>query len=306
MEPFSLPSSLSHAHVAAPLPCRWCGYDLRGLSASGRCPECGARTWDTVIRALDPDAARLPRLRNPAAVGDGLFWLMVCGLFAMLAAIARPLAQWLDQLGSSRLRGFSMWTPPWFDILAGALGALALVSIILFKPPRGKEESGPVRRDLTFLALGIAAWSAIFILLGMWSMTSRWMNSDMALLLRLLASIAAIVALFGARGILGIIGQRSREYRTSRGGRQGLEAMIAAIGAAAVGRLIRHFADAGMLPTAAITMGNMIIWISTGLALVGMVYLVINAWWIRRALRQPPSTIDELLVPGSPEDQDSN
>jgi hypothetical protein len=257
-----------------------------------------------VIRALDPDAARLPRLRNPAAVGDGLLWLMLCGMLAMLAAMARPLALWLDQLGSSRLGAFSTWTPPWFDILAGAFGLLALVSVILFKPPRGKEESGPVRRDLSLLAIGLGVWAAIFIILGMWSVSGRWMNSDVALMLRLLASIAAIVGMFGARGILGIIGQRSREYRTSRGGRQGLEAMIAAIGAAAVGRLLRHLADTGVLPMSVLTMGNMIIWISTGLALVGMVYLVINAWWIRRSLRRPPPTIDELLVPSSPDDRD--
>ena len=27
--------------IAVTLPCRLCGYDLRGLSKSGKCPECG-------------------------------------------------------------------------------------------------------------------------------------------------------------------------------------------------------------------------------------------------------------------------
>ncbi len=35
--------------------------------------------------------------------------------------------------------------------------------------------------------------------------------------------------------------------------------------------------------------------ISTLMVVIGLFYLVVNAWWIRRSLRCPPPRLDELI-----------
>jgi len=36
------------------------------------------------------------------------------------------------------------------------------------------------------------------------------------------------------------------------------------------------------------------------MVLIGLAYLVVNAWSIRRALRRPPPALDEVLLPRIP------
>ena len=36
--------------VQEDLPCVYCGYNLRGLALSGKCPECGGSIWDALLR----------------------------------------------------------------------------------------------------------------------------------------------------------------------------------------------------------------------------------------------------------------
>ena len=43
------------------------------------------------------------------------------------------------------------------------------------------------------------------------------------------------------------------------------------------------------------TMGMVVTWISTLMLLIGLAYLVVNGWWIRRALCRPPPVLDEIL-----------
>src|SRR5438477_2160642 len=75
-----LEAEWSHATVITPIHCRQCGYYLRGLRADSRCPECGLEIWQSVLHTVDPAASRLPMLRNPRAVGDGIFVLTMCML----------------------------------------------------------------------------------------------------------------------------------------------------------------------------------------------------------------------------------
>ncbi len=43
------------------------------------------------------------------------------------------------------------------------------------------------------------------------------------------------------------------------------------------------------------TIGMVVTWISTLMLLIGLAYLVVNGWWIRRALCRPPPALDEIL-----------
>lgn len=290
----SQPQNLAGAVVCSPLHCRGCGYNLYGLSAEGRCPECGLEVWETVLHIVDPAASRLPKLRNPRAVGNGLFWLILSLFVAAVILVARPVARGLDTLDPTGLRDISAWTPPYLALVAGVMVLAGLIAAGSFAPPKGQPLHGSIGRDLRLLVAGMAAWALLVIIqVGLeWKAVPVWGLG----LARIAAAFGAMVGLFGLDGILRAIGQRSREFRTARGGRQGVLAMIGALAGVVLGELM------GMGPAMSrraggglATMGMVVTWISTLMLLIGLAYLVVNGWWIRRALCRPPPALDEIL-----------
>lgn len=276
--------------VAVEVHCRRCGYNLYGLWADGACPECGLETWETILHTVDPAASRLPRLENPRAVGDALLWLMIWVLLAAVVLAGRPLALWVDALDRSGRRHWSAWAPAelGFLVLAAALGGL--LAVWRLAPPRGTG----FPRDLRLLAAGLvggavlsAAATALELGVGL---------GPAVIILRLAASVPAIVGLLGLHGVLRTIGFRSRAYRTARGGRQSIQAMIAAIAGLVAGEILTLAAGAARLGSMA-TLGTLVGSASTLMLLIGLAYLVVNAWWIRSSLRRPPPAITEVLRP---------
>ena len=89
------PIDVAHTYVAASLPCRRCGYELYGLSAAGRCPECGTAVWTTIVWR-----ARTTLLRTPVDVPPtarqcrsavllallALGWIAVCAVLGAVVA----------------------------------------------------------------------------------------------------------------------------------------------------------------------------------------------------------------------------
>ncbi len=290
----SQPQSLAGAVVCSPLHCRGCGYNLFGLSAEGRCPECGLEIWETVLHTVDPAASRLPKLRNPRAVGNGLFWLTLSLFVAALILVARPVARRLDTLDPTGLRDISAWTQPYLALFAGVVVLAGLRAVGSFAPPKGQPLYGSIRRDIRLLVAGMIVWVLLIsIQVGLeYKAVPAWGLS----LARIGAVFGAMVGLFGLDGILRAIGQRSREFRTARGGRQGVLAMIGALAgvvfgeAMGMGLAISSRAGGGLA-----TMGMVVTSISTLMLLIGLAYLVVNGWWIRRALCRPPPALDEIL-----------
>ncbi len=276
--------------VATPVYCRRCGYNLYSLPADGACPECGLDTWESILHTVDPAASRLPRLRDPGAVGNALLWLMVCLVGGSLLLVLRYVTQWIDALDPTGVR--QQWAPIELSVLAGLLGLAALPAVRQLVRPAGEESDAAVHRDVRLLGYGLAAWATLILLAGgLEELTGPHPAID---LVWLGIAGAAIVALLGVRGVLRVIGLRSREYRTARGGRQGIRAMIAAIAGLAAGQVMRLLA--GLTGIEVLTnLGIAVSAICTLMVVIGLFYLVVNAWWIRRSLRCPPPRLDEIL-----------
>jgi hypothetical protein len=150
-----------------------------------------------------------------------------------------------------------------------------------------------VWRDVRRLAAGLLLWVVLVTVVGWMQMSgSQWWLGDLAWLA---VAVAAIVGLSGLRGVLETIGLRSRLYRTARGGRQGTQALVAAILGTAAGHGLHLLTAAKGLPGYWYTLGTVIVSVSTLMLVIGLVYLLVNAWWIRRALRRPPPRWDEVL-----------
>jgi len=281
--------------VASPVHCRQCGYNLYGLRAGGACPECGLEVWETILHTVDPAASRLPKLRNPAAVGNALLWLIICMAVGAMLLVVRPIALGVDALDESGLRNFAAWTPAYLPFAAGLFALACLWSVWQLAPPRGEEPSGAVWRDVRLLGIAMLLWAILMPVLAWAEMSAAsWRVVDAIWLV--LAGVA-VVGLTGLRGVLEIIGLRSRLYRTARTGRQGIQGMVAAILGTAVGHAIHLIAATAGGPRYLDTLGTVIVIISTLMLVIGLGYLVVNAWWIHHSLRCPPPALDEILRP---------
>jgi hypothetical protein len=275
-----------------PIHCRRCGYNLYRLPADGPCPECGLEAWESILHTVDPAASRLPQIRNPGVVGNALLGLMIILAAVSILLVLRPLAEWIDAMDPSGLRSVARWAPTWLAIVAGVAALAALFWVRRLAPPAGAEPSRGVRRDVRWLGFGLAGWAALVIGGGLMQMTAA---PERAIRVAwLAAALMAVVPLLGLRGILKTIGLRSREYRTASGGRQGIRAMVAATIGAACGHTLLLLASPTGIETLA-AMGTVVTAISALMVMIGLLYLVANAWWIRKALRCPPPRLEDVL-----------
>ncbi len=278
--------------VMTPIHCRRCGYNLYRLPADGPCPECGLEAWESILHTVDPAASRLPQIRNPGVVGDALLGLMLVLAAVSIILVLRPLAEWIDAMDPSGLRSVARWAPAWLAIVAGVAALAALFWVRRLAPPVGAERSRGVWRDVRWLGVGLAVWATFVITVGLMQMAAVPGRAITAVWLA--AALAAVIPLLGLRGILKTIGLRSREYRTASGGRQGIRAMVAAtIGAACGHGLLLLASPTGFETLAAL--GTVVTSISALMVMIGLFYLVANAWWIRKALRCPPPSLEEVI-----------
>lgn len=291
--------------------CRNCGYDLRGLDASSRCPECGLDIWSTVVHTIDPASSRLPSLRNPIAVGNAILLLTVCMFIGVALMILPTLGDALAQTQAQR--GGGTGAEPWWEQLPWLTWRYALLLILAglwgvrtLAPPRGNEPQGPVWDDIWRLSVGYVGWIACATMLARISESQAVSQRHPRLVLAMAAGVFAMIGLYGLRGAFRVIGQRSREYRRMRGGRQSIELIIPAVLGAMVGVLIIHLTRFEWFPGSwrygMQMVGRVLAGASLFMILIGMAYLVANAWSIRAALRRPPPAIDQVLMPRMPND----
>lgn len=294
----SIAPQWAHGVVLESLHCRKCGYDLRGLQADSRCPECGLEIWASIEHTVDPAASHLPSLRNPRAVGNSLVVLTAC----MIAGALLMLWPSVNAFLSSSGRGMPVAVPAAFWVTAAVIGAIGLWSIRTLAPPRGAEPNGTIWDDIWRIVVGFAgglglgcAWSVFIDSPGLTGIRQR-------LALHLATVVFVTIGLIGLRGVLNVIGYRSREYRRSQGGRQNVDLIIAAVATGFAGALLHYLSRAGWLPREWSSVMRALVWASHLMVLIGLAYLVMNAWWIRSSLRKPPPALDQVLAPKLPPD----
>lgn len=308
-----LPERLAHATVVVSVYCRRCGYDVRGQRVDGRCPECGERVYPSVLALLDPDASRLPVLRDPARVGTGLLLIVGSALAAIVLSRVLPVLAWIDSLDPTSTGRFAGLVPSMFFVVAPMVLLLGLWGIHLLMPRdddaggRGPSNAA-VRRDLALMRGGIIGSAAGLLIITWPGLRDSPSSADMFILLvtQFGLATAAIFTFIGLHRVLRAVGQRSRNYRKARGNRQGINALIAAVISVLIGRLCeiitptfpligRAWHEWRSIGAAVVTIGYLML-------IIGLTYLLVNVLWIRRSLRQAPPTLDEILLPPLPAD----
>lgn len=285
-----------HETITQSLVCRGCGYDLRGLALDHGCPECGRAAWDSVLYAIDPHAEALPRIAHPGKVGNGLILLiagLLCALFCLSIGIVAPGVEDLFLVKRPLQTTLVLEGAPWcaaFFLLVSMAGAGLLA------PPRtssswGDERSTSVAGLLLSLGLVLAALALEALLGREGSSTSS--PGTMPWRVPILCS-AGFILFFFLRRVIRLIGERSRAFRTAGDERQRLASMMVATALLAVADVLRLFGeDTGMQKLEII--GHVLAAICLLLLHIGLIYLLINSRWIRKAILRPPPILRELL-----------
>jgi hypothetical protein len=272
---------MSEPIIRKRLPCSRCGYDLEGLEAHARCPECGFEVVETLARRLDPAAesiARSPGLARTA-------WSVYLTSVGSFAASAIALAPMLKIVRSSieppawvrpGLDGVAAVSP--FVALAGALvGFAGAVLVLPWSRSRG------VVRARVAGGLGFLAW-------GVLALAPREVPYSLAAL----GAAAAVAA--STTPLLRQLVPHSKLFRTARHATQTTrELLISAAVAAGAGAAALVLADRADGHSLAATLAGTVAFTSSMLLVVGLGYRMVNSYWILRSVLRPAPTVDEIL-----------
>lgn len=279
-------ANLHSLRVAVDLPCIRCGYDIRGLHADGHCPECGLDLIESIAARVDPDIAYLPELPRPRASAWSLLLFTLALTGATLAAAMSFAAHTVAI------------APPggWRDALAPLLPATLPGSLVSVAPV-----SVAVAIVAAIVLAGATALTglhriALFAGLGGWLVAACLPISSPGLAL---AGAAAAAVLVGIGPTVIHLGVRSRTYRQRTANRQAIGPLTTALVVGVVAVAGSEIATRTVGHDAA-TPFRLVAGACLAMAVVGFLYLLLNAYWIWRALRSWLPLLERVVEGGSP------
>jgi hypothetical protein len=284
------------SELTGSLPCLTCGYELKGLSIRGLCPECGTAVRATILYKVDPQAEEFRPIPRPRVLAAGL---VLWSGGALAAAAACWLLRALDMLGSlagaPRLAMLASWGAL-AAVVASGIGAIALV-----RPMPGAPWSRTLHASLSVLAYVPLAWSLRMILLEIDPTRSAPYFAGLPqadrLALRALAAACMIVVILGLRPGARDLVKRSMVMRTGRVDRQTLLGMVgvAALGLAGDGVRLASLGVAWTDPQLLNFGGSVIVVVASALLTLGLVGAAVDSWRIARAVLIPSPSLRQVL-----------
>lgn len=278
------------------LPCISCGYDLKGISIRGVCPECGTAVRAAILYQVDPQAEEFQPMLMPRLTARAIVVWSTSGLVAALAL-------WWVRLGEVMQTGLG-WSFPmhWAPVIAMGLGALSGLAVIpLLRPSRGStwwHVAAAVVGGLAYIPMLAALWK-IQLLDVVSPRPYTQYNSVLPQreLWRLVMDASIVIVFLGLRPNLREMVRRSLAMRTGRVDRQTLLAMVGAVGIASVGDCLRLIAWQ-QAPDTSETLqgiGSLLVMLGSLFLTLGMVTAAIDGWRISRVIRMPAVTLRHIL-----------
>ena len=284
------------------LKCASCGYNLRGVSIRGVCPECGLAVRATILAVVDPRAGELKPVVMPRLTGTALLVCPVLVLVSVLCVWAIRVGGVLTGSGLARvdlsaLKPVSVWT------MAGA----AAVSVALVSPVSGRGWEARGRAFAGVVAFLGLAWVHALVVTGIdapafaaGAVSAQAFDGDQSLW-RLLVAVLATGVILGLRPNAVRLAYRSVVLRTGRVDRQPLLALAAALGVAAAGDVVLLVGAAlgGTARDVTGWVGLMLIVVGSFLFTLGLWGIVVDTWRVRKVIVRPSVGLEDIMSEGA-------
>ncbi|MEM1167350.1 MAG: hypothetical protein AAGI30_13795 [Planctomycetota bacterium] len=272
--------------LTASLPCIECGYELKGLSVTGECPECGTAVRVTLAHAVgerpitQSDTPTGVAADGAVLVAGGTL-LSVLGLGCSIAFSS--LAPFVGLPGRDPFFALAMISGLIVLLSAGLTVLSLFTGYVSIKRKTVPRVSAAL---LAQTALGLFVLSAP-TLIGTW----RW-----GIVLLFSGGIAlSAIAVFTTETVLAMDDLLTEKRRLPR--RQSALPLLGAIFVFMLGfGLLNGAAVAGTMTELVSWIGRLVVTLGFVLTTLGFFTLTRDAYIIRQALRNLPRTLDELTT----------
>lgn len=278
------------------LPCITCGYELKGLSIRGVCPECGTAVRAAILWQVDPLAEEFRPIKRPRLLAMSLRAWAGGALVAAIAAWSLRAADLAERQLMTHI------DTSWVGMLlmtaacASALGSLALIH----PTPTTTRRHGVMAT--------IASLAYLPLLWAIWHMHVRidpagpqpyfaGPPDPQRIVLHLTAALSMIIIILGVRPNARELVKRSLVMRMGRVDRQTLYVMAGVLALTIVGDGIRLAFSTSLSAHAELwsMLGTLVIALGSALFTLGLVGAFVDAWRISRAVLIPAPSIKQVL-----------
>jgi hypothetical protein len=278
------------------LPCVTCGYELKGLSIRGVCPECGTTVRAAILWQVDPLAEEFRPIVRPGLLALGIRAWAAGALIAALASWGLRIADMIERQLLAPID--TTWLSA-IVLIGAALSAAGSLAIIRPTPTS-------TFRHAVMASIGALAY--VPLLWAMWRV--HWQidptgsqpyfsatADPQRIALHLLVSGSTILIVLGFRPNARDLVRRSLVMRMGRVDRQTLYVMAGVIALTMVGDAIRLGAAQNLSPHADLwsMLGTLLIALGSALFTLGLVGAAIDSWRISRAILIPAPSLKQVL-----------
>lgn len=249
----------------------------------------------SLVTAVDPELRDFVRLKSPDRTSFALLTSVACLSGAVLAQLAGPALALIEEFNrSSHPRAAGAVAAGWWIAAALLLiGSGAAMAIAPKSEPLLRAEWG---RRRVALSLGLAIWAVTIVTLPFafgWR-PGRSPDPYVMIITTAWQLLASLAPLTGLRHVIAILGRRSQRWREARQGRQSVDALVAAGGgvlvfATAVPIMASYRFE--LLHLLAVLLAVT----SAAVLVIGLMYLIMNAWWIVRSTIRPALPISDFV-----------
>lgn len=290
--------------------CRRCGYNLRGVEAGGKCPECGDEAWPSIRPLIDISRERFALLHRPrhlalALVAVPLSLLISAGLCwaPYLEAVVRQIRSPGASLLSAPSRGRFAATM----IAAG----VALAATVVLRQPTGAPPPRSYRLGLRRGRAGVILWGGLLALLFAYDaahppQAQAWADllqvDGSRSLIRLGLDAAVLFMLWGFLPIMRLLSVHSLPHRLGGASRQGFSALVAAlltVVAGDVGSLCVWGLDAAGVPARLLdpfgVIASMLILVGSAMLTLAVFNLTMDSMRLATNLYRPTRPVEQVV-----------
>lgn len=286
------------------LPCIGCGYNLRGLTISGVCSECGTPIRASILAQVDPMAEQLQPIRRPRLVSTGMIlWSWGAVVAALLVWVTR-LIDVSNELFSLSIRFGSFRQFALLGIASSMLGAMVLIKpTAIMRTWECCKAIGAVLAYIPLLVMHHKLQTGYDLSMGPPFIGPDLLIADRSLL-RLAEGALVIVIILGLRGNAIALAERSLVMRLGRVDTQPLIALVWSMLLAMGGdALVLAFGSGGAAIGGIVeTIALVMISVGSFLFTIGLIGVGVDCVRLRPVLLEPAPGLTDIFQgdPGPP------